>query len=94
MTSQDVVFPQIETPMKPLPVSRGTVEPPELGYQEPSTVTKGKLTMRSALLMLGRHQQDASLNTPGYLANEFTIHPQKAGIVTLSHCVMNLQKLI
>ena len=56
-------------------MSRDNVEFPDLGYHEPIKVSKGKLSIRQALLLIGKHQQDPTVNTPMRLANEFTLHP-------------------
>ena len=79
VTSHDEAFPKNENPNKPLPRSRENVESPELGYQEPNVVTKGKLSIRQALLLIGRHQHDSTINSAASLAQEFTINPQHAG---------------
>jgi len=58
---------------RPLPSNRENPTVPELGYREPSKVTKGKLTIRQALQLINKHQEDPINNTPSALANEFTI---------------------
>lgn len=65
---------------RPLPTNRENPTIPELGYREPAKITKGKLSIRQALQMINQHQEDPMKNTPGLLANEFTIHPSVAGI--------------
>ena len=65
---------------KPLPRERKNVDPPEFGYLEPVKVTKGKLSVRQALLLIGKHQQDPVTNTAFLLAKEHTIHPKVAGV--------------
>jgi len=63
---------------RPLPSSRENPTVPELGYREPAKITKGKLSIRQALLMINRHQEDSAVNTPSALANEFTISSSAA----------------
>lgn len=81
VTSHDPTLPKREnSPNKPLPISKETVEAPELGYREPTRVTKGKLSIRQALAMIGKHSQNPDGHSIMSLANEFTIHPHVAGI--------------
>lgn len=77
VTSQDPVeqVTRKADPNKPLPVSRENVEFPDFGYQEPSKIPKGKLSIKQALLLIGKHHQDPTAYTPMKLANEFTLHP-------------------
>ncbi len=80
VTSKDEPILQNEI-NKPLPTERKNVGPPEFGYQEPAKVTKGKLTLRQALLLIGRHHQDPDKHTAFSLAQEYTIHPLVAGMI-------------
>ncbi|EFX72177.1 hypothetical protein DAPPUDRAFT_227633 [Daphnia pulex] len=64
---------------KPLPSHRKSVEQAEFGYQEPVRVTRGKLSIRQALVLIGRHQQDPAKYDALALAKEFTIHPIVSG---------------
>ncbi|KAK4018163.1 protein NDUFAF4 homolog [Daphnia magna] len=61
---------------KTLPAERNNVESPEFGYQEPARITKGKLSIRQALLLIGKHHQDPVIHNAVSLANEYTIHPR------------------
>ncbi|KAI9565759.1 hypothetical protein GHT06_009551 [Daphnia sinensis] len=61
---------------KPLPAERKNVESPEFGYQEPARITKGKLSIRQALLLIGKHHHDPVIHNAMSLANEYTIHPK------------------
>lgn len=82
VTSHDPTLPMREnSPNKPLPFSRETVGPPELGYWEPVKITKGKLSIRQALAMIGKHHQSPDSHSVMSLANEYTLHPQVAGIL-------------
>lgn len=82
-------MPKENASQKVLPVERKNIEIPEFGYHEPVKVTKGKLSIRQALLMIGRHYQDPSTHNAFFLAKEFTVHPKVAGIVSF-----NLRMLI
>lgn len=64
---------------KTLPAERNNVESPEFGYQEPARITKGKLSIRQALLLIGKHHQDPVIHNAMSLANEYTIHPRVSG---------------
>lgn len=64
---------------KTLPAERNNVESPEFGYQEPARITKGKLSIRQALLLIGKHHQDPVIHNAVSLANEYTIHPRVSG---------------
>lgn len=83
VTTQDESHTQKDTPSKPLPTERRSVEPPEFGYMEPAKVTKGKLSMRQALILIGKHSEDPTVYTAELLAHEHTIHPRVAGILNL-----------
>ena len=80
VTSQDpIAAPKLKVPQRPLPQAREFSEPAELGYQEPVKVTKGRLSMRQALLMIGSHCQDPANNTASALAEVYTINTERAG---------------
>ena len=64
---------------RPLPMNRENVTSPEMGYHEPVRVTKGRLSIRQAMELIKKHQQDPETNTPSRLAQEFTINPTSAG---------------
>lgn len=90
VTSKDPVLPKEVTVEKVLPVERKNIERPEFGYHEPVKVTKGKLSIRQALLMIGKHHQDPSTYNAFILAKEFTVHPKVTGISNeiskIQHC--------
>jgi NADH dehydrogenase [ubiquinone] 1 alpha subcomplex assembly factor 4 len=79
VTSHDVVPGIPIGKEKPLPSERKNVLQPEFGYEEPARITKGKLSIRQALILIGRHQQDSIKYNALTLANEYTIHPRLAG---------------
>ncbi len=79
VTSHDKPEKSVSTE-KPLPLQRKSVEQAEFGYQEPARVTRGKLSIRQALVLIGRHQQDPAKYDALALAKEFTIHPIVSGI--------------
>lgn len=80
VTSQDPVeSPKLKVPQRPLPQAREYFEPAELGYQEPAKVSKGKLSIRQALLMIGSHCQDPAKNTASALAEIYTIEAERTG---------------
>ena len=97
VTSQDPIIAdhtnRKTNPDKPMPMSRENVEFPEFGYHEPKQVSKGKLSIRQALLLISKHNQDPMENSPMRLANEFTIHPAVASkillfLVLFSNCLI------
>lgn len=68
-----------ENASKQLPVERKNFEAPEYGYQEPVRVSKGKLSLRQALVMISTFRQDPNLHSALSLAKEYTLHPKTTG---------------
>ncbi|XP_064095113.1 protein NDUFAF4 homolog isoform X1 [Macrobrachium nipponense] len=76
VTSKDVT-PEIkissETPNRPLPVDRKTMEDPEYGFHVPARVPYGKITLRDALQAISKHQEDPQLWTAKKISYEYKI---------------------
>ena len=81
VTSHDPSPPELkkENPLRPLPKVREYQGSPEMGYTEPDMISKGKISMRQALLMIGKHHQDRESNTALALAQEYTLELQTTG---------------
>lgn len=79
---------------KALPTERKNVGSPEFGYLEPVRITKGKLSIRQALILIGRHHQDPVIHSAMSLANEYTIHPRVSGMNSNSLIYYNQNKFL
>jgi NADH dehydrogenase [ubiquinone] 1 alpha subcomplex assembly factor 4 len=81
VTSYDPSPPELkkENPLRPLPKVREYQGVSEMGYTEPDMIPKGKISMRQALLMIGKHHQDPESNTTLTLAQEYTLDLQTTG---------------
>ncbi|CAL4146845.1 unnamed protein product, partial [Meganyctiphanes norvegica] len=59
-----------ENPNRPLPLNRESPTEPEYGFYEPKRVPYGKATLKTAIDMISKHQQDPEMWTAKKLAME------------------------
>lgn len=67
-----------ENPNRPLPIGRTTSRDP-YGYQEPQTVSTGRITLRQAIRLLSQHQRDKKTNSIQILAAEYNMSEEDVG---------------
>ncbi|XP_055595635.1 protein NDUFAF4 homolog [Uranotaenia lowii] len=70
VTSTDK-FPVTNVKDKPLPLDRTSVESFELGHLEPTTVAKGRCSLRQAMTFISNHQVDPNIWNVTKIANDF-----------------------
>ncbi|CAG0921474.1 unnamed protein product [Notodromas monacha] len=65
-----------EDPNRPLPKSRATLEEFKYGLKEPEKVPPGRLTIRSAMDLLGKHTENPTQWNTEALAKHFVLKPE------------------
>ncbi|KAK4310036.1 hypothetical protein Pmani_018369 [Petrolisthes manimaculis] len=75
VTSQDVMPKQQikSSPNRPLPADRTMHVDPEYGYFEPRNVPYGKITLKDAVQVISKHQENPDMWTPQRLSREYRL---------------------